>query len=675
MNATAQVYQQSPLIRIDDQLCKPSLEGGSTLRSLGYERLSIAQQKSAGKLTAKASVPSEIADIFEYVPVTSRHFFTHYQMMPLYPEQQKFVDEFIGTNPLVWNTQYKKGLAWWGMGGGKGVVIPALKTYVDYWLLCLRDPQKFLKQERGAYIDTANVSLNATQARYVYFSAYKDKLRNTINPETGKNIFGENWGIDLSEGHDCLFSIRAEFPKHIRAHSLNSKMYSPEGMRLFFVIIDELGKIPVKAADEMVTFFENNQTKYDPGVAKIVEMTYMQDENDYGAIEAQRAKDDPTMLLSHKAVWEVKPTVTKEHFASQYQKNPVIAAMRYECKKADGIDLSKWLPDYKAFEKCMSGDTPLVDKSSIVRNISAVELWPSFIGVPGIQYFAHVDLATGKTKIGRDAAGFALGHTEEIKTTIDDEYLQRLCSNMGIEVKNETQRKYICNFCGLQYDDVTVKCDGCGNTSFATSEGTKINERLMEIFESHDISTFCNECEHDESGITNRCVKCGGVNLNRYTIEKGVVVDLCMQIISPDMMKAIDLTAVVEFIVMLKEQREFEIELVTYDGWQSLHSLQLLEKAGLKAEILSMDKSREPWDTAEGIINSGAFKVHNNRVLKREVKDAIRKPNGIIDHPDKSKQRALEEGVEEGSKDVLDSVVGVTYNAMRFGTSGSAGIY
>ena len=102
----------------------------------------------------------------------------------------------------------------------------------------------------------------------------------------------------------------------------------------------------------------------------------------------------------------------------------------------------------------------------------------------------------------------------------------------------------------------------------------------------------------------------------------------------------------------------FNIKLVTYDGWQSIDSLQLLIKAGIPAEIQSVDRNTEAYDTLKEQIYKGLLDIYQHPVFIRECEELIRKPNGKVDHPELSYRRSLEEGRKEGSKDLSDAVAG-----------------
>ena len=126
---------------------------------------------------------------FEEQPVSMTVFFNDWLGQVLYPEQQKALEDIFGTNPLEWSVTYNEALLLWGKGAGKDFIIARALVYVGYWLLCLKDPQKYFDIGTGTPIDFANVSINSSLAKDVFFKEFVSVLRRVKNPKTGKNWF------------------------------------------------------------------------------------------------------------------------------------------------------------------------------------------------------------------------------------------------------------------------------------------------------------------------------------------------------------------------------------------------------------------------------------------------------------------------------------------------------
>ena len=91
--------------------------------------------------------------------------------------------------------------------------------------------------------------------------------------------------------------------------------------------------------------------------------------------------------------------------------------------------------------------------------------------------------------------------------------------------------------------------------------------------------------------------------------------------------------------------RGFDIFGVTYDGWQSIDSMQILQQQGFQCEILSVDRDTSVYDTLKERIYTGKFLGELRRLEFVEGKK--------INHP------------PHGSKDVADAVAGVVYMCVK----------
>jgi hypothetical protein len=120
--------------------------------------------------------------------------------------------------------------------------------------------------------------------------------------------------------------------------------------------------------------------------------------------------------------------------------------------------------------------------------------------------------------------------------------------------------------------------------------------------------------------------------------------------------------------------KKFIIDSVTLDGWQSLDFCQLLTTKGIKTEVLSVDRSFQPYNTLKEQLYTRKLDYYEYIILMRELEELIQE-NGKIDHPDISNRRANEEGTDKGSKDVADAVAGATYMAIKSTTIVGGGWY
>jgi len=148
--------------------------------------------------------------------------------------------------------------------------------------------------------------------------------------------------------------------------------------------------------------------------------------------------------------------------------------------------------------------------------------------------------------------------------------------------------------------------------------------------------------------------------LNGFDIIEGerrpkVYIDLVLQIkAQPN--EEIIFSEIRQLIYSLQD-RGFRIAKVSYDGWQSADSLQILRNRGIDAEILSVDRDTKAYDTFKEMLHTKRFDCYFYEPLHREYKRLELVKGKKVDHP------------PGGSKDVCDAVAGVCYWIAQFPVS------
>ncbi len=137
--------------------------------------------------------------------------------------------------------------------------------------------------------------------------------------------------------------------------------------------------------------------------------------------------------------------------------------------------------------------------------------------------------------------------------------------------------------------------------------------------------------------------------------EDTVVVDFMLKIKAPSGGE-INFSEIRELILKMRD-RGFHIVKVTYDGWQSIDSIQILRKNYISCDTLSVDRDTKAYDTLKEKINEGKVRFYEYEPFMTELKRLEFKDGKKVDHP------------PNGSKDVSDAVAGaVLMAAQRSGT-------
>ncbi len=180
--------------------------------------------------------------------------------------------------------------------------------------------------------------------------------------------------------------------------------------------------------------------------------------------------------------------------------------------------------------------------------------------------------------------------------------------------------------------------------------------------------TLCHPVKNQDlklsSDYLDELTKVEGFQVSQFDKKKqtGVVIDLMLQLRArPN--EEIIFDEIRQFIQGLKKAG-YSIKMVTFDGWQSVDSIQILNKAGIPAEELSVDRNTKAYDTLKELMYKGIFDTYDHPIFIRECEELIRTDNNKVDHPELSYKRSLEEGKIAGSKDVSDSAAGAAYTCI-----------
>lgn len=148
-----------------------------------------------------------------------------------------------------------------------------------------------------------------------------------------------------------------------------------------------------------------------------------------------------------------------------------------------------------------------------------------------------------------------------------------------------------------------------------------------------------------------------GIEQNEIIARKAVIIDLALQIVAPPGGE-IQFSDLRNFVIRLKEMG-FNIVYATYDGWQSLDSIQLMQAQGIDAYSSSVDKTNDAYDLWKELMYQGLWKCYPHAIAYREAKELQIGEKGKVDHPAKSWERFMTEKIDKGSKDVMDSIAGL----------------
>lgn len=148
-------------------------------------------------------------------------------------------------------------------------------------------------------------------------------------------------------------------------------------------------------------------------------------------------------------------------------------------------------------------------------------------------------------------------------------------------------------------------------------------------------------------------------------LPKAVVEMACT--ITPDVNHEIDIAEVRSWVNQLKTHHGFPIKGVSYDGFDSRESIQAWRKTGVKASMISVDRTPLPYKQFRDAMYDGRILLPDDEVLlgeitELEIDEDANGGIGKVDHP------------VVGAKDVADAVCAAYHNMLEKRSSWSATI-
>lgn len=135
-----------------------------------------------------------------------------------------------------------------------------------------------------------------------------------------------------------------------------------------------------------------------------------------------------------------------------------------------------------------------------------------------------------------------------------------------------------------------------------------------------------------------------------------VAVDFVTRIRNPKL-DEISFEKIRQFLVWLRDGAGYNIVRISYDSWQSVHSIQLLQQNGFDTETISVDKTDEGYMELMMAFNEGRIMKPPHDFLDEELRLLnydVTSAKGRVDHP------------SGGSKDVADALAGAYYNGLLY---------
>jgi len=566
---------------------------------------------------------------YKEIPVSPREFFTSQYYFgdnagKLYPKWLDDLEEVLDSKNKIYEWCLTGCI-----GSGKTTVACSALMYKLYQILCLRNPHEFFGLMSVQPISFVLFSI----FKYKAYDTVYEKLKNMLNssPYFREKIEGR-YKKTTFDFYKQLEELEIKLPSSVRI-IVGSKGEHALSEDIFGGILDEVN---FRKAEAGVT-----ESKYLNTALGVYEAVARRIKSRFGGLfyspvllclisskrsnssfleqYIQKVKNEPGVKVSSYALWEVKSKhYSKKKFvvlvgtsgdSCRILDNPV----EIQKAKDEGENLIEVPED---FRREFSADVV-----SALRDIAGVSIegYKSYIYNPSFLEGVFDSSRKGIVK------GFKIG--------LLDSYEARI----GLRDDRE-----VIDFINL---DKLVE----GNSpKYFSSAGRVIHVDLSKTGDATGIAMGC---------IDTAIVRTEVVSGRQTQVKlPRVWIDFVIRIKSLEK-DEIDYDKIVSFIKLLASAYNFNIKQVTYDGFQSVHSLQSLARAGFNVKTYSVDKSNSPaYNELLQLLKTKRIAIPEDAFLKWELKNLVReeKDNGTIkiDHQDFS------------SKDCADALAGVVGNLL-----------
>lgn len=310
--------------------------------------------------------------------------------------------------------------ALWGKGAGKDSCCRIISLRIGYLLTCMKSPQRYFGLPEMDTIHTLNVASSSGQAQTAFFTPMTRVVRNGwfadhCEPQRDKILWDSN--IEMISGH--------------------SDVESQEGLNLILGIADELDAFkgkdemiqmrakrmrePVNSAEGILEMLHSSAKTRFPETFKVIHISYARFLGSPIMQRTEMARKDNEAnggasryyVSGPCATWEVNPRIKgPEMFADDYEKDPVMARTKYECKPTRAVD--PYFKNVEAVKSCFrQTDRDAIGVEYLLEaGRNGAPVWqaqftisPELTPVSGALYVLHADLA-----LRGDRAGVALAH-------------------------------------------------------------------------------------------------------------------------------------------------------------------------------------------------------------------------------------------------------------------------
>lgn len=501
--------------------------------------------------------------------------------------------------PNPFESPYLEVVATGAIGIGKTTLAKVGSSYDISKMLLLSNPHRNYGLISTQKIEYAIINATMTLARSVIYDELIEWWR--LSP------FFSSF-MRKNKSQDTLF------PKRINIVS-GSRPSHFIGRAIFGAILDEMNfqdKVENQAYENYTNVLRRlksrfGTSKYLPGHLWL--LSSKRRDSDPLQVHIERSRNDPSTIVFDAALWEVKKeklNLSGKYFyvyAGDNSRDPFIIGDNYDHKVHYNLDESRIIRVPVEFRKDFEKDI-----FNAIRDLAGISVQGVHKFIPSVEAISSV--MTGKNIVDKEYLEVDFYDKEPIMTFI--------LPNIE-RVKNPI----LPNSPRFIHLDLALTKDYVG-------------------IASSFVMDYVQTVREDESGI-------------QTVVKEPIVVVEWVIYIKAKTNQEIPLNKVRDFILDLK-RLGYPIAATSADGYQSALLLQDLTQAGLKTQIVSVDRDYNPYLNLKRMIYEKRIVLPKSERLKRELMDLI-DTGKKVDHP------------VDGSKDGADAVAGSVWLATNSGYS------
>ena len=551
-------------------------------------------------------------------PVSPEEFLQHdyyygKQYHTLYPPWRKEIPFVLDAK-----NEIKEFIISGAIGTGKSNTACLLLAYKTYYLTCLRDPHSFFPGiNKGSKIGIGLFNTTLAKTGQSIYADFK-KVMNNIP------YFKDKFKTQKRK-HEGVEEEEIILPKHITVIAGSNESHALS-LNMFSAVLDEQNfregkRIPKyeesRAFQLYSTVASRIDSRFRSAPTLLITISSANTMSDFMVEHIDRQQKDPHTHVARYSQWEAKPW--------DFPSNKFFKVAIGDDKTASAILKENEVPPE---------NIKVIEIPEELHSLFEINIDGNLRDLAGIDTVGQSALIHDKSKITEAAnKGTLAGLSHPFSIT-----------DIVLDIRTDTQIKDI-----FQPAKLLMEAGKGYRLIRHPFAHRYLHVDLAESGDSAAISMA--HISEVKSAIKIDTITSSQAEAFMPIIE----IDFMLRI-RPPVGSKIDFDKILAFIFYLKKELGIEIGRVTYDGYQSHHSIQILEKNGYNAKVVSLDRTDIPYVMLQQTIATGRLISYPYEPFESEIKYLVHNiKTRKVDH------------LKAKKKDTSDSICGAVFGCYEEG--------